>query len=165
MNSIIAGIEQLTEKIGKLASYLCICLVMLICADVLMRYLFDFTLIWVIELEIYFFAFLFLMGTAYALQKDKHVRVDVFYQNKSPKSKAWTNLIGTLFFLIPWCVIIIWVSYNYAWFSWQMNEKSPQPGGLPALYILKGFITLAFIVLLLQAVAELLKSIQIIRKN
>lgn len=165
MDSIIKGIEQLVKKLGHLASFLCLFLVILICADVLMRYLFDFTLIWVIELEIYFFAILFLMGSAYALQKDRHVRVDVFYQKKSAKAKAWIDLLGALFFLLPWCVIIIWVSYNYAWFSWQMNEKSPQPGGLPALYVLKGFITLAFFLLLLQAVANVLKSIKTISGN
>ncbi len=163
VESIIQLIEKLVSKVGKLSSFLCFFLILLICLDVLMRYIFDFTLIWVIELEIYFFAILFLMGASYAFQEDKHVRVDVFYQNKSPKGKAWINLIGTIFFLLPWCLIIIWVSYNYAWFSWKMNEKSPQPGGLPALYVLKGFISISFFFLLLQAVANVLKSIQIIR--
>lgn len=130
-----------------------------------MRYVFDFTLIWVIELEIYFFAFLFLIGSAYAFKHDKHVRVDVFYQKKSEKGKAWINLLGGLFFLLPWCAIVLWVSYNYAWFSLQMNEGSAQPGGLPALYILKFSISIAFALLLLQCIASILKSLIIIRKN
>lgn len=165
MESIVAFIENITERTGKAISWLSLLLVLLICADVFMRYVFDFTLIWVIELEIYFFAFLFLIGSAYAFKHDKHVRVDVFYQNKSKKGKAWINLLGGLFFLLPWGLIIIWVSYNYAWFSLQMNEGSPQPGGLPALYILKFSICIAFILLCLQAIASILKSVIIIRSN
>ena len=165
MESIVAFIENITERTGKAISWLSLLLVLLICADVFMRYVFDFTLIWVIELEIYFFAFLFLIGSAYAFKHDKHVRVDVFYQNKSEKGKAWINLIGGVLFLLPWCLIVIWVSYNYAWFSLQMNEGSPQPGGLPALYILKFSICIAFILLLMQAIASILKSLIIIRSN
>ena len=128
-----------------------------------MRYFFDFTLIWVIELEIYFFALLFLLASGYALKHDKHVRVDVFYSKMNKKQKALVDLSGTLLFLIPWCIIIIWVSYNYAYMSFLIGEKSPQPGGLPALYLLKFSIVLAFVLLLIQGLSVMVKSVITLR--
>lgn len=165
MNKIISSLETINQRAGKIIGWCSTLLVALICMDVAMRYLFDFTLIWVIELEIYLFALLFLISTGYALQKDKHVRVDVFYANKTDVQKAWIDMIGTLIFLIPWCAIIIWVSYNYAWMSFVIREKSAQPGGLPALYLLKASITLGFFLLMLQGLSIILKSIKTIRKG
>lgn len=164
LENIIKVLDSINEWIGRKASWFSLFLVILICADVLMRYLFDFTKIWVIELEIYLFAFLFLFGSGYAFKHEQHVRVDVFYSKLSVKKKAIIDLIGGILFLAPWCIIIIWVGSNYAYFSFLMNEKSPQPGGLPALYILKFGIALGFIFLLLQAISSICKSI-IILKN
>ncbi|MDX1684338.1 MAG: TRAP transporter small permease subunit [Saprospiraceae bacterium] len=165
MKKIISILDRLNKWSGKAVGWLSTALVVLICIDVAMRYLFDFTLIWIIELEIYLFALLFLLSAGYALQKEKHVRVDVFYASKSKRSQAWINLVGTLVFLIPWCMIIIWVSYNYAYMSFLISEKSAQPGGLPALYLLKFSITLGFVLLLLQGIGVILKSIQTIKSE
>jgi TRAP-type mannitol/chloroaromatic compound transport system permease small subunit len=152
-------LEAINEWCGRLVSWLSVLLVALICVDVLMRYFFDFTLIWIIELEIYFFALLFLLASGYALKHDKHVRVDVFYSKMSKKQKATVDFIGTLLFLIPWCVVIIWVSYKYAYMSFLIGEKSPQPGGLPALYLLKFSIVAAFALLLVQGISVMVRSV------
>lgn len=128
-----------------------------------MRYLFDYTVIWVIELEIYLFALIFLGGAAYTFQQDEHVRVDVFYDILSPKKKAMVNLIGGLFFLLPWTWVIMNVGFHYLRMSFEVNESSAQAGGLPMLYILKSFIALGFFFLFLQAIASILKSIQTLR--
>ncbi len=160
MNQIIRILEGVCAALGKAAGYLTAFLVLLIGVDVLTRYFFNFTYIWVIELEVYFFAFIFLLGGAYAFQKDTHVRVDVFYSKMSPRGQAWVNLIGGILFLLPWCVVVLYVSYNYALASFQIGERSPQPGGLPALYILKFSMVLAFALMFLQALASVLRSLQ-----
>lgn len=132
-------------------------LILLICLDVLFRYFFSFSKNWIIELEWHLFALIFLLGSAYALQMDKHVRVDVFYQKFSEKTKAIVNLIGTLVFLIPWCYLVITTAYKFANNSWYIREGSNQPGGLPARYIIKGAIVVGFVLLLAQGVSLMFK--------
>ncbi len=140
-------------------------LVLLIFIDVVLRYLFSQTSAWVIELEWHLFALIFLLGAAYTLKKDQHVRVDVFYTHFSPRKKAWVNLLGTILFLIPWCLIVIYTSYHYADNSFAVKEISADPGGLPARYLIKFSITIGFVLLLLQALALCLKSIAVIVKK
>lgn len=163
MERVINIMDTISERVGKTVSWLTLFLVLLICADVIMRYLFDFTKVWIIELEIYFFAIIFLLGSGYAFKHDKHVRVDVFYSKLTKKKQAFINLIGGIFFLLPWTCIIIWVGYNYSYFSFMMNESSAQPGGLPALFVLKFMIVLGFVFLLCQAISSILKSILILK--
>lgn len=133
-------------------------LVILICIDVLMRYYFSTTEKWVIELEWHIFSLIFLIGASYTFKEDKHVRVDVFYNNFSEKRKALVNLLGNIFFLIPWCIVVIYTSYQYAGVSFSYREISPDPGGLPARYIIKYAITLGFFLLLLQAISSTFSS-------
>jgi len=156
---MISFLDKINRWAGTIAGWSCLLLIILICLDVLMRYLLGFTLIWIIEVEIYLFAAIFLLGSGYAFQNNKHVRVDVFYSKFSEKKKAWTDLFGHLFLLLPWAFIITWVGYNYGYMSLLINEKSAQPGGLPALYILKFLIFIGFLLLILQCISEIIKSI------
>lgn len=165
MDTIIAAINKLNEKIGKAASWLTTALVVLIVIDVVFRYLFKDTAAWIIELEWHFFAIIFLLGGAYALKEDKHVRVDLFYSNFSERDKAWVNLLGTLLLLIPWCLAITWFASQYAWTSFEDREGSPDPGGLPARYLIKSMVALGFFLLNLQAIALLLRSILTLRNT
>ena len=162
MLSIIKTIESIIRWIGEKSSYINVLLVMIICIDVFMRYILNTTQTWVIELEWHLFAVIFLLGASYTLQEDQHVRVDLFYADRSIKSKAWINLTGTLLFLVPWCLILINSSFNYATNSWLMNEGSPNPGGLPARYIIKYCMTFGFVLLLLQGIAVIYRSAQTI---
>jgi len=114
-------------------------------------------------LEWHIFALIFLFGAGYAFKHDKHVRVDLFYAKFSARDKALVNLVGTLLFLIPWCILIIMYSYQYALTSFNINESSPDPGGLPARYLIKFSITIGIVFLLLQAVAILFRSILTLR--
>jgi len=162
MQITIKTIESTIRFIGEKSSYINILLVLIICVDVFMRYALNTTQTWVIELEWHLFALIFLLGASYTLQEDQHVRVDLWYGDRSEKTKAWINLTGTLIFLVPWCLILINSSYNYATNSWMMSEGSPNPGGLPARYIIKYAITLGFVLLLLQGVAVIYRSAQTI---
>ncbi len=158
----ITILDTIGEYTGRIISWVAALLALLIGIDVLIRYVFQFTFIWVIESEIYLFSILFLLGSGYTYKYGKHVRVDVFYAQLSVKAKAWIDALGSLGLLIPWCYVVIVSSWYYGRSSWMISESSPQPGGLPALYILKFCITLGFTLLLIQGISQLLKSIHII---
>ena len=147
-HKLSTNISNINEKIGNVISWISALLVLLIGIDVVMRYLFSDTKAWMTELEWHLFALIFLLGAGFAFKHDKHVRVDLFYANYSPKDKALTNLLGNLILLIPWCIFIIYFSFGYAQTSFLENETSPDPGGLPARYVIKFSITIGFILLL-----------------
>lgn len=162
ISHIIKGINQLNEWIGKGVSWLTAVLVVLVCFDVIIRYVFSDTQAWIMELEWHLFALVFLLGAGYAFKNDRHVRVDLFYANFSPKDKAWVNFIGALLFLLPWTIVAIYFSYEYANISFLIGERSPDPGGLPARYIIKYAVTVGFVLLFLQGLSSLLESLQVI---
>ncbi|MDX1477210.1 MAG: TRAP transporter small permease subunit [Saprospiraceae bacterium] len=163
MNALIRGIEGLNAWIGERIKWVTTLLVLLIFVDVVLRYFFSMTKAWTIELEWHLFALIFLLGAAYAFKEDQHVRVDIFYARWSARRKAWVNLVGTLFFLIPWCLVVIWTSFQYAENALIFQERSPNPGGLPARYVIKFAITVGFVLLILQAIAVVARSIQTLR--
>ncbi|MBW3570548.1 MAG: TRAP transporter small permease subunit [Gemmatimonadetes bacterium] len=115
-----------------------------------------------IEAQWYLFSIVFLLGAAYALKHDAHVRVDVFYGRLSPRGKAWVDLLGTVLFLVPFCIFMLIVSWPSVAASWRVREVSPDPGGLPR-YPIKAVILLAFALLLAQGVAEALKRVRVLR--
>ncbi|WP_299756532.1 TRAP transporter small permease subunit [uncultured Chloroflexus sp.] len=109
-----------------------------------------------IEAQWYIFSMIFLLGSAYALKHNEHVRVDVFYSNYPPKRKALVNLLGTLFFLLPFCGLLLYFGWPYVEQSWRIRENSPDPGGLPR-YIIKTFILVSPILLIIQGISEAIK--------
>ena len=159
LSSYVKYVNKINTTIGKYTSWLTTALVLIVVFDVITRYVFNESSVAIQELEWHLFAVLFLMGAAYTLQKDDHVRVDLFYSKFNTKQKAWLNVIGTTVFLIPFTLLIIYASQNYVINSFALNESSPDPGGLPARYILKAFIPLSFTFLFLQGVSLLFKSI------
>ncbi|WP_281989514.1 TRAP transporter small permease subunit [Aquimarina aggregata] len=162
MQKIITILDRIGEKIGELVSWVAVLLGISIGLDVILRYIFQFTYVWMIEVEIYLFGMMFLLASGYTFKYGKHVRVDIFYAKLSKKGKAWVDLLGGLFLLIPWCYVVIVSSWYYGLSSFVIGETSPQPGGLPGLYVLKFCITLGFVFLLFQGVSHILKSIQVI---
>ncbi len=162
MQKIINFLDKIGEKIGSLVSWIATLLAVVIGFDVITRYIFEFTYVWMIEIEIYLFGMLFLLVSGYTFKHEKHVRVDIFYNKLSKKGKAWVDLLGGAFLLIPWCYVVIVSSWYYSLSSFMIGESSSQPGGLPALYVLKFCITLGFVFLLFQGLSHMLKSIQII---
>ncbi len=162
MDRTIDLIDKFNEKVGNAVSWLTVLMVITISLDVVFRYILKFSFIWITELEIYFFGMLFLLGSGYTFKHEQHVRVDVFYAKLSKKGRAVINLIGGVLFLLPWCVIVLMSSWQYAYRSFLFKETSPQPGGLPALYILKFCLFLGFFFLLVQGVSSILKSVRTI---
>ena len=150
--------ERLNEKLGVATSWLTLILVLIITYDVIVRYLFQSSSVAIQELQWHLFAIIFLLSAGYTFKIDDHVRVDVFYSRFSESKRAWINLFGSIFFLIPFCLILIISSENFVLISFRVNETSPDAGGLPARYILKAFIPISFFFLLLQGIAVAFKS-------
>lgn len=162
LNSIkkyIDAIDKLNGFTGMFAGFLTILLVVLVTVDVVNRYFLDISSVAVQELEWHLFAAAFLIGAAYTLREDSHVRVDLFYSKFKPKTQAWINLIGFLLFFLPFCMIIIISSKDFVIMSFNIAEKSPDPGGLPARYILKSVLPLSFLLLIFQGTSLFLKSL------
>jgi len=164
---LITLIESLTEWFRRLSAWLVFALVLLICYDVAMRYLFQQGSVALQELEWHLFALIFLLGSAYTLKHDEHVRVDIIYQSRfmSDISRAWVTILGTLFLLLPFCTLILITAWPFVENSFYYNEGSPDPGGLPYRYLLKGSLLVAFGLLALQGLANLFKNILFLRNN
>ena len=152
------SIDNINEWIGSKASWITVVLVLIMCIDVFNRKVLNFSENWILELEWYLFGILFLLGFAYTWKDDKHVRVDLFYDNYSDRRKGLINFLGTLIFVIPWCLVVIKTSWDYGMNSWSFREGSPNHNGLPARYLIKFMITIGFTLLLLQAISILIKS-------
>ncbi|GAB4233594.1 MAG: hypothetical protein Tsb0034_06870 [Ekhidna sp.] len=158
-------LDRTIAVIGKATSWLSLVLVIVIVVDVSLRYLFNSTSAASFELEWHLFAIIFLLGAAWTLQHDKHVRVDVFYHRYSEKNKAWVNLVGTTVLLLPFCAVSFWESLSFVQSSFLLRETSPQPGGLPARWVIKSTIPIGFLLLGMQGVSLILKSIKTIKRD
>jgi TRAP-type mannitol/chloroaromatic compound transport system permease small subunit len=148
--NIAKGIDTLNEWVGRGVAWVTLGLVLVIFVDVVMRYAFRTSYVFTQELEWHLFAFIFLIGAGYTLLHDGHVRVDILYQRLSTNGRAWINLIGVLLFLFPGCLMIIITSFKFVYTSWAILEGSPDPGGIPFRFIVKGTIPVGFCLLLLQ---------------
>jgi TRAP-type mannitol/chloroaromatic compound transport system permease small subunit len=158
MKSYIRIIDNLNDEIGKIVSWFTILLVLVTCYDVAVRYIFEESSAAFQELEWHLFAIIFLAGAAFTLKTDDHVRVDLFYSKLPLKRRALIDLLGSVLFLIPFCLLIIWSSLDFVINSFIMKETSPDAGGLPARYVLKAFIPISFFLLLLQGISITFKS-------
>lgn len=146
-------IDGLNEWVGQGVSWVTLSLVLVVFIDVVMRYLFNTSYVFTQELEWHLFGFIFLIGAGYTLLHDGHVRVDIIYQRLGIKGRAWINLLGVLFFLIPGCILVITTSWKFTLNSFSILEGSPDPGGIPFRFIIKGCIPVGFTFLLLQGLS------------
>lgn len=165
LQKISQYIDRLNELVGTTVSWLSLVLVLVIIVDVALRYVLSVTSSLSFELEWHLFAVLFLLSAAWTLREDKHVRVDVFYQNFTVKKKAWVNLTGSVLLLIPLCVVGLIEGTHFTMNSFAMGETSPDPGGLPARYLIKAAMPVGFLLLGLQGISEVLKNFSTIISN
>ena len=156
------AIDSFTEFSGRLISWLTVVMMLATCGVVLLRYVLGSGSIAFQETIIYLHATLFLMGIAYTLKRDGHVRVDIFYRRFSARARAWVDLFGCLLLLLPVTVLIFVLCWDYVWASWSIREASGDPKGLPWVYYLKTLLLLMPVSVLIQAVGEILKNILVI---
>ncbi len=161
LKRLIATIELISEWSGRAVAWLVLAMVLVTAYDVAMRYLFQTGSVALQELEWHLFALLFLLGAAYTLKHNGHVRVDIFYNSQwmTDRRRAMVDLFGGLFLLLPFCLMIIISSLQFVANSYGMGEGSPDPGGLPYRFLLKAAIPVGFGLLLLQGVANMLRSL------
>jgi TRAP-type mannitol/chloroaromatic compound transport system permease small subunit len=159
LKRLCSWIDTANEWVGRGVAWVTLGLVLVVFIDVVMRYLFKTSFVFTQELEWHLFAFIFLIGAGYTLLHDGHVRVDIIYQRLGYKGRAWINLIGVIFFLLPGCILVILTSWNFVYNSWSVMEGSPDPGGIPFRYLIKGTIPVGFFLLCLQGVSLGLHSL------
>lgn len=161
LNQLSVRLEQFSECTGKLVSWLVLVMVLLVSYDVAMRYFFQSGSVALQEMEWHLFSLIFLIGASYTLKHDDHVRLDLFYKSKfmDDRRRAWVDLFGSIFLLIPFCILIISSAWPFVVQSYIHLEGSPDPGGLPYRWILKASIPLGFTFLLLQGIADIVKSL------
>ena len=159
LSSISRIIDRLNEYVGRGTAWVTLLLVVVVFVDVVMRYAFRTSFVFTQELEWHLFAFIFLIGAGYTLLHDGHVRVDIIYQRLGPKAQAWVNLLGVLLFALPGCLMVIITSYKFTHTAFVTMEGSPDPGGIPFRFIVKGTITVGFILLFLQSISLGLHSV------
>ena len=161
----LAGIESFIDWSGRTVSWLSLFLVVITFIIVVLRYVFDSGSIALQEITTYLHASIFLIGMAYTMQQDAHVRVDVFYARFSTRTKAWIDLFGALFLLLPFMLFISWVSWSYIVDSWSVLEGSREAGGLPGVFLLKSLILVMTFLLSLQAGTQIARNIETILEN
>lgn len=153
------------DIIGRIMGILLLLMILNVLYDVVMRYFFHNSSVAMQELEWHFFAIIILFGLGYALKEEAHVRVDFLYEKFSSKTKAYINIFGTLFFVLPFALLIIFGSYEYVMDSLSMNEISQDPGGLTHRWLIKAMIPLGFVFLILCGLVYILKNIIELKKG
>jgi len=158
LKTSLSAIEKFTEVTGRFISWATVTMVILVVLVVITRYFLGLGSIALQESVTYLHCLVFMMGFAFTLKHDGHVRVDIFYRRFSPRFKAIVNLVGGLLFLIPFCLLIFFISWDYVLASWVIRETSAENNGLPFIYLLKTLMLLMPVTLLLQGIAEIIRS-------
>ena len=164
MHRFADSIDRLNTAIGRAAAWLALVIVLLQFALVVARYVFDFGSIWMSETVIYAHATLFLLAAAWTLRAGGHVRVDIFYDEASPRVRAWIDLLGSVLLLLPFMLVLLWLSLPYAARSWAVLERSQESSGLPLVFVLKSLIPLFAALMALQGVAQAIRAAQALAK-
>ncbi len=155
------SINLFNEWVGKSIAWLTLLMVLTTFSIVILRYAFDIGWIALQESVTYMHSMVFMLGAAYTLKHNGHVRVDILYQRCNAKVRAWVDFLGSLFLLLPVSAFIIWSSWEYVLNSWEILEASRNSGGLPALYLLKSSIIAMAVLLILQGLAQLMQNLLI----
>lgn len=162
MHALVSFVDKFNRIIGRGVSVGVLLMTLVTFAVVVLRYGFSTGWIALQESVMYLHALVFMLGAAYTLADDGHVRVDIFYRKFSPLGKAVVNILGTLLLLFPTCIFIMLMSWDYVAISWQLLESSKEAGGLPLVFLLKGLIPLFCVTMMLQGASEILRNIQIL---
>ena len=154
-------IDKTIKYLGYFTAFIVAVLVLLVVYDATARYLFSTGSIALQELEWHLFDVIILFGIAYTLRENAHVRVDIFYASYSEKTKALINVIASLFFILPFSALIIYIGIEFVHLSFIQNEASSNPGGLEYRFLVKALLPLSFVFLSLQAIRDAVENIQI----
>lgn len=157
--SLARAIDRLNHVIGRALAWLTLAMVIVQFTVVLLRYIFGLGFIWMQESILYMHALVFLIGAGYTLLKEGHVRVDIFYREATIRKKALVDLLGVIFLLLPFCVLVWIVALPYVENSWAVLEGSKETSGIQGVYLLKTTILVFTVLVGLQGLSMALKSI------
>lgn len=160
--SLLRAINALNRLVGQVFSWLSLGIVIVCFAVVTERYLFSTTRIWMQDLYIWLNGAMFTAVAGFALLRDDHVRVDIFYRPASARKKALADLIGVIFFLLPFMGVVLVYSLPFVERSWRFMENSANVGGMPGLYVLKSFILVFVALVALQGIAMAIRSLLVL---
>ena len=164
MKALADRIDRLTAAIGRAVSGLVVLVVLLQFALVVARYLFGAGSVWLTESVVYAHATLFMLAAAWTLQCGGHVRVDIFYVQMSKRRKALIDLIGALLLLLPFMIVLLWLSTPYVARSWAIVEHSQEASGLPIVFLLKTLIPLFALLMALQGISQAIRSVTVLSR-
>lgn len=156
------GIDRVTAWIGQGISWLILAAVLVSAANAVVRKAFDLSSNAWLELQWYLFGAVFMLAAAWTLQKNEHVRIDVVSSRLGQRTRIWIDLICHILFLMPFAVLMTWLSWPFFWRSWTTGEMSMNAGGL-ILWPAKFLILLGFTVLVVQGTSEIIKTIAMLR--
>jgi len=165
IESLADKLEHFIDWTGRTVSWLVLLMVLVTFLVVILRYVFDIGWIALQESISYFHSLVFLVGAAYTLKHNGHVRVDIIYDRLGDRGKAWVDLFGHMFILMPVLVFILWVSWPYVMDSWRVTEGSREAGGVPLVYVLKSAILLMAGLLMIQACALILRALLVVTQS
>ncbi len=159
---IVKAISAFNGFLGNVFSWFTLGIVLVCFCVVVLRYLFQTSFVWMQDLYVWMNGAMFTGIAGYVLMRDGHVRVDIFYRPWSPRRKAWLDLLGFFLFLAPFVTTVLIWTWTYVQRSWRFHESSMNVGGLPGLFIVKTFILIFAVVILLQGIAMVLRSILVL---
>ncbi len=159
LRTLSSAIDRVDEVVGEASSWLVLFLVLVTITDVSLRYLFHAGSVAFQELEWHLYAANFLIAAGWTMLRDGHVRIDIFYSRFGSRGQALVDLLGTLLFCIPFCIVVILAARPFFLNAWSIGEGSPDPGGLPARYILKAAIPVGFGIVVVQSISQVLKAL------
>ncbi len=165
MNSLASFCNSISSITGRVLAWLVYAMMLISCLVVLLRYGFGISIIAMQESVTYLHACVFMLGAAYTLQQGEHVRVDILYRNFSVKRRALVDLTGSVLFLLPLCLYLLYASQDYVSNAWAVRETSVEKDGIPAVFLLKSLIPAMAVLLLIQAVAEIIKNLIVLRNR
>jgi TRAP-type mannitol/chloroaromatic compound transport system permease small subunit len=165
MNRLADSIDLLNAAIGRAAAWLLLAVVLLQFVLVVARYVFGFGSIWLTETVIYAHAASFMLAAAWTLRVGGHVRVDIFYADVSPRTRAMVDLAGALVLLLPFALVLTWLAVPYAARSWAILERSQESSGLPLLFALKTIIPVFAVMMALQGAAQAIRATQMLARK
>ena len=159
IESVAKRFEQLSDWLGRTVSWCALLMVIVMALTVILRYGFNLGWIWLQESVLYLHAIGLMLAIPYTLKIDEHVRVDIFYRRFSFKNKNKVNLFGHIFFLIPTCLFMLFMSWGYVSQSWGIMESSNEAGGLPLVFVLKSLLIIMPTLLIFQAVSQVIQTL------
>lgn len=165
MNRLARSIDRLNTAIGRAAAWLLLAVIVLQFVLVIARYIFGFGSIWLTETVIYAHAAAFMLAAAWTLGAGGHVRVDIFYADASPRTRAIIDLAGALLLVLPFALMLTWLAVPYAARSWAIFERSQESSGLPLLFALKTVIPVFAVMMALQGTAQAIRASQMLTRE